>query len=62
MKKKLNFCIEKCIFEKKIVKICQHLGKQFVENLQKIEDEGREKNANLVDLEKCCKMRFCSLS
>jgi hypothetical protein len=36
--KMLNFCIEKCIFEKKIVNFCQNFGKQIVENLQNFED------------------------
>jgi|OM-RGC.v1.026054717 hypothetical protein len=36
--------------------------KRSVENSQNFENKGRTKNANLVDLEKCCKMRLCSLS
>ena len=36
--KMLNFSIEKCIFEQKIFKICQKIGKQIFENLQNFED------------------------
>ena len=38
------------------------IKKKSVDNLQNFENQSREKNANLVDLEKCYKMRLCSLS
>ena len=58
----LNFWFEKYVLGGKNRQCFSNFRNKSVENLPNFENEDREKNANLVDLEKCCKMRLCSLS
>ena len=62
MKKHYISAFKNASFSKKSSNFVKILENTLSKNMQKIKDSGREKNANLVDLEKCCKMRLRSLS